>query len=104
MRPFSPEVVLLSDFEFRTSLGSSILLPMVNFPWFSGDIPRLQSYVVDILQLVILAKCCASILDFNSKNLQITSKLLTQGYRYRKLRKSFGKFLRSYSELLSKFG
>ena len=38
------------------------------------------------------------------KNLQITSKLLTQGYRYHKLRKTFGKFFRSYSELLSKFG
>ena len=29
---------------------------------------------------------------------------LTQGYRYHKLRKTFGKFFRSYSELLSKFG
>ena len=32
------------------------------------------------------------------KNLQITTKLLTQGYRYHKLRKTFGKFFRSYSE------
>ena len=45
-----------------------------------------------------------SVFDFHSKNLQITSKLLTQGYRYHKLRKTFGKFFRSYSELLSKFG
>ena len=45
-----------------------------------------------------------SVLYFHSKNLQITSKLLTQGYRYHKLRKTFGKFFRSYSELLSKFG
>ena len=36
--------------------------------------------------------------------LTFTSKLLTQGYRYHKLRKTFGKFFRSYSELLSKFG
>ena len=41
---------------------------------------------------------------FNSKNLQLTSKLLTQGYRYHKLQKTFGKFFRSYSYLLSKFG
>ena len=47
---------------------------------------------------------CTSVLDFHSKNLQITSKLLTQSYRYHKLRKTFGKFFRSYSELLSKFG
>ena len=34
--------------------------------------------------------CCISFFDFNSKN--------------HKLRKTFGKFFRSYSELLSKFG
>ena len=75
-----------------------------NFPWLSGDVPRLQSYGIYISQLVRFARCCTSVLDFHSKNLQITSKLLTQGYRYHKLRKTFGKFFRSYSELLSKFG
>ena len=40
----------------------------------------------------------------HNKNVQITSKLLTQGYIYHKLRKTFGKFFRPYSELLSKFG
>ena len=78
------------DFGFQT----------VNFPWLSGDVPRLQSYGIDISQLVRLT----SVFDFHSKNLQITSKLLTQGYRYHKLRKTFLKFLRSYFELLSKFG
>ena len=33
----------------------------------------------------------------------MTSKLLTHGYRYHKLRKKIGKFFRSYSERLSKF-
>ena len=78
--------------------------PIVNFPWLSGDVPRLQSYGIYISQLVRFARCCTSVFDFQSKNLQITSKLLIQGYRYLKLRKTFGKFLRSYSELLSKFG
>ena len=78
--------------------------PIVNFPWLSGDVPRLPSYGIYISQLVRLARCCTSVFDFHSKNLQITSKLLRQGYRYHKLRKTFGKFLRSYSELLSKFG
>ena len=36
--------------------------------------------------------------------LKIFKSLLTQGYRHRKLRKTIGKFFRSYSELLSKFG
>ena len=34
----------------------------------------------------------------------VTSKLLTQGNIYHKLRKTFGKFFRPYSELMSKFG
>ena len=57
-----------------------------------------------VTQLVRFARCCTSVFDFHSKNRQITSKLLTKGYRYHKLRKTFGKFFRSYSELLSKFG
>ena len=72
----------------------------------SGDVPGLPSYGVYISKLVRFARCCNSVLDFNSKNLQLicTSKLLTQVYRYHKLRKTFGKFFRSYYDLLSKFG
>ena len=77
--------------------------PIVSFPWLS-DVPKLPSYSVYMFQLVSCARCCSSVLDFHSKNLQITSKLLTRGYRYHKLWKTFDKFFRSYSELLSKFG
>ena len=79
-------------------------LPIVNFPWLSGDVSRLPSYGVYIFQLVRFAWCCTSVSDFHSKNLQITSKPLTRGNRYHKLRKTFGKFFRSFSDLLSKFG
>ena len=82
----------------RDDFGFSI----VNFLWLSGDVPRLPSYGIYISQLVRFARCCTSVFDLHSKNLQITSKLSTQGYRYHKLRKTFGKFFRSYSELLSK--
>ena len=58
----------------------------LDFPWLSGDIPRLPSYGIYISQFVRFARCCTSVFDFHSKNLQITSKLLTQGYRYHKLR------------------
>ena len=52
---------------------------------------------------VILSHWLLSVSDFHLKNLQITSKLLTQGYRYHKLRQTFGKLFSSYSALLSKF-
>ena len=58
----------------------------------------LSSYGIYISQLDRFARCCTCVFDFNSSNLQITSKLLTQSYRYHKLR------CRSYSDLLSKFG
>ena len=89
-----------SVYDKRDDFG----FPIVNFPWLNGDVPRLPSYGIYISQLVRFARCCISVFYFHSKNLQITSKLLTQGYRYHKLKKTFGKFFRSYSELLSKFG
>ena len=104
---------IYGPFEFRTSLGPSILLfalsaahtntldketsffnlnikvigsdihtsvynkrddfgfPIVNFPWLSGDVPRLPSYGIYISQLVRIARCCTSVLGFHSKNLRI---------------------------------
>ena len=63
-----------SVYDKRDDLG----FPIVNFPWLSGDVPRLPSYGIYISQLVRFARCCTSVLDFHSKNLQITSKLLTR--------------------------
>ena len=41
--------------------------------------------------------------DFNTRNKLLTQKLLKQGYRYFKIRKSFSKFYRRYYDLISKF-
>ena len=71
-----------SVYDKRDDFG----FPIVNFPWLSDDVPRLPSYGFYISQLVRCARCCTSVLDFHSKNLKITSKLLIQGYRYHKLR------------------
>ena len=89
-----------SVYDKRDNFG----FPIVNFPWLSGDVPRLPSNGIYIWQLVRFARFCTSVLGFHSENLQNTSKLLTQGYRYHKLRKTFGKCFRSYSKLLLKFG
>ena len=40
---------------------------------------------------------------FNTYNKLLTQKLLKQGYRYQKLRKTFSKFYRRYYALISKF-
>ena len=41
--------------------------------------------------------------DFNACNKSLTAKLLQQGYRYHKLRKTFSKFYRRHNELVFKF-
>ena len=48
-------------------------------------------------------RVCNYVTDFNARNQRVTAKLLNQGYRYHKLRKTFSKFYRRHYELISKF-
>ena len=52
-----------SVYDKRDDFG----FPIVNFPWLSGDVPRLPSYGIYISQLVRFARCCTSVFDFHSK-------------------------------------
>ena len=54
-------------------------------------------------QLIRFARVCSHVADFNTRNKSLTAKLLQQGYRYHKLRKTFSKFYRRHYELVSKF-
>ena len=74
---------------------------IVNFPF--SDVPRSTSYGVYISQLIRFARASSYVADFNTRNKLLTQKLLKQGYRYHKLRKTFSKFCRRYYDLISKF-
>ena len=76
---------------------------IVNFPFLDGDVPRSTSYGVYISQLIRFARVSSHVVDFNVRNKSLTAKLLQQGYRYHKLRKTFSKFYRRHYELVSKF-
>ena len=76
---------------------------IVNFPFLDGDAPRSASYGVNISQLIRFATVPSHVVDFNAHNKSLTAKLLQQGYRYHKLRKTFSKFNRRHYELVSKF-
>ena len=80
---------MIYDFDFE----------IVNFPFLDGDVHRSTSYGVYISQLIRFARAS----DFNTRNKLLTQKLLKQGYRYNKLRKTFSKFYRRYYDLISKF-
>ena len=62
---------------------------IVNFQFLDGDVPRSTSYGVYISQLIRFARASSYISDFNTRNKLLTQKLLKQGYRYHKLRKTF---------------
>ena len=76
---------------------------IVNFPFLDGDVPRCSSFGVYISQLIRFARVCNHVTDFNARNKCLTAKLLHQGYRYHKLRKTFSKFYRRHYELISKY-
>ena len=81
------------DFDFE----------IVNFPFLDGDFPGSTSFGVYIAQLIRSARASSYVADFNTPNKLLTQKLLKQGYRYHKLRKTFSKFYRRYYDLISKF-
>ena len=63
----------------------------------------LYFYGVYISQLIHFARASSSVNDFNCRNKALIAKLLRQGYRYHKLRKTFSKFYRRHSGLVEKY-
>ena len=61
---------------------------IVNFPFLDGDGPRSTSYGVYIFHLIRLTRASSYVADFNTCIKLLTQKLLKQGYRYHKLRKT----------------
>ena len=76
---------------------------IVNFPFLDGDVPRSTSYGACISQLIRFARVSSHVADFSARNKSLTVKLLQQGYRYHKLRKTFSKFYCRHYELVSNF-
>ena len=59
------------------------------FPILDGDVPRSTSYLVYMSQLIRFARASSHVADFNTRNKLLAHKLLKQGDRYHKLRKTF---------------
>ena len=71
------------DFDFE----------IVNFPFLDGEVPCSTSYGVYISQFIRFARASRCVADFNTRNKLLTQKLLKQGFRYHKLRKTFQNFI-----------
>ena len=75
------------------------ILPLVHSKLMSHY--QLSNFVIYGLDKIGWAS--SYVTDFNTRNKLLTQKLLKQGYRYHKLRKTFSKFYRRYFDLISKF-
>ena len=95
----SNDIVSAKIYDKRDDFGFEV----VGFPFLGGDVPHSTSYGVYISQLIRFARASSCVADFNTRNKLLTQKLLKQGYRYHKLRKTFSKFYRRYYDLISKF-
>ena len=82
-----------------------MLLPSLNKDFtylLTYLLPCHTSYGV-FSQLIRFVRVCSYVDDFYARNKCLTAKLLKQGYRYHKLRKTFSKFYHRHHELDSKF-
>ena len=61
---------------------------IVSFPFLNGDVTRRASYGVYISQIIMFARVCNHVADFNERNKCLTAKFLQKGYRYPKLLKT----------------
>ena len=59
--------------------------------------------IVYISQLIHFVRASSYVTDFNTRNRLLIQKLLKQGYRYHKLRKTKPKFYIRYYDSISKF-
>ena len=82
--------------KFMITMMTLILIIYSKFSCLDGDVPRHASYGVYISQLFRFVRVCNHNADFNARNECLTAKLLQQGYRYHKLRKTFSKFYRRH--------
>ena len=67
-------------------------------------IPHLAlPYGVYVSQLIRYARCCSYYDDFGYRHKRLVNRLLSQGFEVKRLRNSFKKFYRRYSDLIRKY-
>ena len=76
---------------------------IVNFLFFSSNIPSSPSYSVYISQLIRYARCCSYHDDFGYRHKLLVDRILSQGYEVKRLRNSSKKFYGRYPDLIGKY-
>ena len=94
------------DVQLRTSLydkRDDFNFHITNFPFLSSNIPSLPAYGVFISQLIRYARACSSYECFILRAMQLSNKLLGQGYVKERLKSSLRKFYGRYGDLTKQY-
>ena len=76
---------------------------IVNFPHLDSNIALAPAYGVYISQLVRYSRACYNYSDFKERHVILVQKLLNQGYKKTKLKRSYLKFHSKYKHAISKY-
>ena len=96
----SVEQVRTKLYDKRADFNFSI----VNFPFICSNTPATPAYGVYISQLMRYSSVCGSYQDFFDRGLQLTRKLLNQGFLLVKLKSLFRKFCCRHHDLVDCYG
>jgi len=78
--------------------------PIVNSPFICSNTPATPAYRVHISQLIRYSRACGSYQDFLDRGLQLTRKLLDQGFFLVNLKSSLRRFCCRHHDLVDRYG
>ena len=78
--------------------------PIVNFPFICSNTPATPANGIHISQLMRYSRACGSYHDFFDRGLQLTRKLLNQGFLLVKLKSSLRKFCCRHHDVVDRYG
>ena len=76
---------------------------IVNFPFMSSNIPSQRTCLFDASQLIRYALCCSNDSDFFVMHRALVTRLLSQGYKVKRLSNTFKMFYSRHTDNIRKF-
>ena len=97
--------IVLQNGKFKYSLydkRNDFNFDVINYPFLSGNIPKIPSYGVYVSQLIRF--CNVSCESITNVVVELNKKLIKQGFLVDSLKRKFRQFASKYIHLWSKFG
>ena len=100
-------MITIDNGKYNTAVydkRDSFNFKIVNFPHLSSNIPSKPAYGVYISQLVRIGRICSTFLHFKERHYKLTQRLIHQGFWYSELCRTFKKFSKRHTDIITKYG